>query len=143
MVQNTTQRSYLHRWGVITIALLVSLAVTSCAFPEEAFDGTLDGTYYINGIDRDSTEYSGTVVITATDDPNVYEMQWIITGSIQTGTGTVNGDELLIEWNAMEGFDTASQGTGTYTISPDGELTGERSVAGQPGTATEEVFPLK
>nr|MDJ0954519.1 hypothetical protein [Acidimicrobiia bacterium] len=113
------------------------------AFPEEAFDGTLEGSYYLNGVDRDGVEYSGTLVITTTDDPSVYDMQWIVTGSIQTGTGVVSGSEMTIEWDAVEGFDAASYGAGRYSISPDGELTGERTVAGQEGTATEEAFPIK
>lgn len=127
----------------ITLALVLTFSIASCAFPEEGSDGSLDGTYYLNGEDRDGVEYSGTLVIGVTDDPGVYEMQWIVTGSIQTGNGTVDGDSLIIEWNAMEGFDTASHGTGRYDISPEGELSGERTVAGQQGVATEEAFPVR
>jgi len=131
------------RWVTFTLALVVSLLVASCVFPEEGFDGTLEGTYFLNGIDRDETEYSGTLVLTSTEDPNVYEMQWIITGSIQTGTGTVTGSDLLIEWAAVEGFDTASRGSGVYLISDNGDMSGERTVEGQPGVATEEAFAIK
>jgi hypothetical protein len=127
----------------ITLALLLVLAFASCAFPEEGSDGSLDGSYYLNGVDRDGVEYSGTLVIDMTDDPDVYQLQWIVTGSIQTGTGTVDGESLMIEWNAMEGFDAASHGTGRYDISPEGDLSGERTVAGQEGVATEEAFPIK
>jgi hypothetical protein len=130
-------------WLPATLALLLILLVTSCAFPEEGSDGSLDGTYYMNGVDRDGVEYSGTLVIAATGDPDVYDMQWIITGSIQTGTGTVDGNSVIIEWAAMEGFDAASHGSGHYNISADGELTGERTVANQEGVATEEAFPIK
>jgi len=126
-----------------TLALALSLLVGSCVFPEEGFDGTLEGTYFRNGVDRDETEYSGTLILTSTEDPNVYEMQWIITGSIQTGTGTVEGADLLIEWAAVEGFDTASHGSGIYSIADNGDMSGERTVAGQPGTATEDAFAIK
>jgi len=126
-----------------TLALALSLLVGSCVFPEEGFDGTLEGTYFLNGVDRDETEYSGTLILTSTEDPNVYEMQWIITGSIQTGTGTVEGADLLIEWAAVEGFDTASHGSGIYSIADNGDMSGERTVAGQPGTATEDAFAIK
>ena len=131
------------RWIAITLALVLTFAAASSAFPEEGFDGTLEGTYYINGVDRDGVEYSGTLVITTTDDAAVYAMQWILTGAIQTGTGVVTGNDLVIEWKAVEGFDTASFGAGRYAISAEGELNGERTVAGQEGTATEEAFPVK
>lgn len=138
-----THRRTSLQWGAITLAILLSLAIAGCAFPEEGYDGDLNGTYFLNGVDRDGTEYSGTLTITETTDPDVYDMQWIVTGSIQTGTGTIDGTELTIEWHAMEGFDTASHGSGRYTVSVDGDLNGERTVAGQPGVATEEAFPVK
>lgn len=128
---------------LLTLALLLITAISACAFPEEAFDGSLEGSYYVNGFDHQDVEYSGLLTITATGDPEVYEMQWIITGSVQIGTGTVAGDELLVQWNAIEGYDTSSTGTARYTISDDGELRGERAVAGQEGSGTEEAFPIR
>ena len=130
-------------WAAITLATLLAFTTAGCAFPEEGYDGDLEGTYYLNGIDRDGTEYSGTLTITATEDPDVYDMQWIVTGSIQTGIGTVTAGEISIEWTAMEGFDEASRGSGQYTISSDGGLAGERTVSGQTGVAEEEAFPVK
>lgn len=135
--RNRTSRAF------ITLALLVASLTSSCAFPEQGFDGSLEGTYYLNGVDRDGTEYSGTLIIAPADEGDVYDMQWIVTGSIQTGTGTIDGDTLIIEWAAMEGFDAASHGDGQYSISPGGDLSGERTVAGQDGTAVEEAFPVK
>ena len=129
--------------ATITLALIVMLAAAACAFPEEGFDGDLQGDYYINGVDQKGNEYGGSLTITATDQVGVYQMQWIITGSIQSGVGTVSGDQLIVEWGALQGFDTSSQGTATYRISPDGELTGERTVAGEDGTGTEEAFPVR
>jgi hypothetical protein len=122
---------------------LLVYGVAACAFPEEGFDGSLEGNYYINGFDQQGAEYGGSLSITATDDPQVYEMQWIITGSIQTGTATVSGDQLLAEWAALEGFDTASRGTAVYEITPEGELRGERKVDGQDGIGTEEALPVR
>lgn len=130
-------------WAIVTLALLLTFAVAACAFPEESFDGSLEGTYYLNGFDQQGTEYGGSLAITPTADPNVYDMQWIITGAIQTGTGTVSGTQLLVEWQALEGFDAASRGTAVYDISTDGELTGERRVDGEDGVGTEEAFPIR
>ena len=129
--------------AIITLALIVVLTAAGCAFPEEGFDGDLEGDYYINGVDQKGNEYGGSLTITATDEAGVYEMHWIITGSIQSGTGTVSGDRLVVEWGALQGFESSSQGTAIYEISPDGELTGERTVAGEDGTGTEEAFPIR
>lgn len=127
----------------VTIALLLATAISSCAFPEEVFDGSLDGDYYVNGFDHRGGEYSGVLTITTTVGSNVYDMQWIVTGSVQEGTGAVQGNRLVVEWNALQGFDALAHGDAVYEISPDGELRGERTVAGQEGTGTEEAFPLR
>jgi hypothetical protein len=129
--------------ATITLALIVALATAACAFPEEGFDGDLEGDYYINGIDQKGNEYGGSLTITATSDPDVYEMQWIITGSIQSGVGILSDEELVAEWGALEGFDSSSQGRAVYRITPGGELIGERTVTGEDGVGTEEAFPIR
>lgn len=132
------------RWLIATtIALILGLLVGGCAIPEEAFDGSVDGDYYINGIDPQGVEYSGLLTITGTDDPSQYRMQWIITGSVQEGVGRVDDGRLLVEWDAIEGYDTESKGTADYEILDNGELRGERTISGQTGTGTEEAFPVK
>ena len=125
-----------------TIALIVALLVAACAIPEEGFDGSLEGDYYINGVDPQGVEYSGLLTITPSDEVDTYEMQWIVTGSVQQGMGRVEGSRLSVSWDAIEGFDTASYGVASYQITEEGELVGERSVAGQEGTGTEEAFPI-
>lgn len=132
-----------HLWAIVTLALVVTFAAGACAFPEQAFDGSLDGTYYLNGFDQEGTEYGGSLTVTSTPDPDVYEMQWIITGAIQIGTGTVSGTQLLVEWESLEGFDSSTRGTAVYEISSDGELNGERRVDGREGFGTEEAFPIR
>jgi hypothetical protein len=130
-------------WVSLTLALLTIVIFSSCAFPEQGFDGSLAGTYYLNGVDPEGTEYGGTMEIMATDQPDVYDVQWIITGSIQTGTGTVTGNEFDVEWEVLEGYNSSSHGTAHYDISAEGELNGERTVAGEEGTGTEEAFPIR
>lgn len=122
---------------------MLAFVISGCAFPEESFDGTLAGDYFVNGVDQQGTEYSGRLTVTATDDPDVYDMQWIITGSVQAGTGTLDGHQLRVEWHAIEGYDASSHGDAVYEITSEGELHGERTVAGATGTATEEVFPIR
>ncbi len=145
MVSSQKPINLRHRtsWATITLALVLIFVTTACAFPEETFDGSLDGEYYVNGFDHQGTEYGGSLIVIATDTADVYEMEWIITGAIQTGIGTVSGDQLAVEWEALEGFDTSSHGTALYTITTDGELIGERSVSGQEGVGSEEAFPVK
>ncbi len=126
-----------------TIAIMLALLVGSCAIPEEEFDGSIEGDYYINGFDPQGVEYSGLLTITATSDPATYDLQWIVTGSVQEGSGTVEGNRLVVEWDAIEGYDTLSYGTAVFDISPNGELKGERTVFGQEGIGTEEAFPVK
>lgn len=128
---------------MLTLALLLSSAISGCAFPEEAFDGDLEGSYYVNGFDHQDVEYSGLLTITTTAAPNEYAMQWIITGSVQEGTGTVDGNRLVVEWDALEGYDSASRGTAIYEINADGELNGARMVEGLDGVGTEEAFPIR
>lgn len=126
-----------------TIALISALLVAACAIPEEGFDGSIEGDYYINGVDPQGVEYSGLLTITQSEDPASYELQWIITGSVQRGMGRVEGSRLSATWDAIEGFDTASYGTASYEITAEGELVGERTVAGQEESGTEEAFPIR
>ena len=127
----------------MTIALVLGNLMASCAFPEEAFDGSLEGTYYINGFDHQGVEYGGHLSITPTDQDDTYDMQWNVTGSVQEGVGTISGDRLLVDWEAIDGFDDASHGTAVYEIGEDGELNGERTVEGQDGVGTEEALPIR
>ena len=132
------------RLGVATtLALILGLLVSACAIPEEAFDGSLEGDYYINGGDPEGVEYSGLLTITVSERPDTYEMQWIVTGSVQRGFGRVEGSRLIADWDAIEGYDTASFGTASYEITSEGELIGERTVSGQEGAGTEEAFPVR
>ncbi len=129
-------------WAQITLAMVLVITTGACAFPEEAFDVSLEGTYSINGFDHRGNEYGGTLIITPTDDSEVFELEWIITAAIQTGVGTLSDDELQVRWEAVAGFDTSSQGTAVYQIGEDGKLVGERTVDGQDGVGTEEAFPV-
>ena len=129
--------------AAMTLALLLALVISACAIPEEAFDGSLEGDYYINGVDPEGVEYSGLLTITLADRPDTYELQWIVTGSVQRGFGRVEGSRLTADWDAIEGYDTASFGTASYEITDEGELIGERTVAGQNGAGTEEAFLVR
>jgi hypothetical protein len=129
--------------GVALIAFLVMLY--SCALPgdlpvgQSNTDG-LAGTYTINGIDPTGFDYSGTVVISSTDQPDVFEMDWIVTGSLVHGVATQTGSELDVVWETTSAV-AAGSGTANYVIQPDGRLVGTRNIVGFDSPGSEEIFP--
>ncbi len=136
------------RLALVTVALLILTA--GCAFPEQGADSPdqIEGTYYVNGIDGRGIEYGGRLEITPGDGADRYAMQWIITGSVQIGTGARDGDVIEAEWSTVDGLvnqqgTTRSYGTVTYTILSDGSLDGTRTIVGQTEIGTEEAFPVK
>ncbi len=131
-------------WWVVGIAaFLVFLYVT--ALPGDFAVGRDDeegiaGTYTVNGVDATGLEYSGTVVITSTDDADRYDVEWIITNAIQAGSGLVEGSTFTATWTTSAAVEPAS-GRSVYEITDDGRLVGQRflDTGGEP--ATEELFP--
>lgn len=125
------------------LTLSLTLFLTACSEPgSEVVDGAgIVGTYTVNGTDANDVEYSGTVVIEATDRRDVYVIQWIVTGAIQEGTARRVGDTLEVEWRGVEGLGSSASGTARYTINDDGTLVGTRTIDGADGVGTEEVFP--
>lgn len=99
------------------------------------------GSYAVNGFDPLGTEYSGHLTITEGEGLNRYHLQWIITGSIQEGTGGIVGNRLEVEWRTVDGFNRDARGTAEYTVTEAGELHGTRTVVGSDEVGTEEAFP--
>lgn len=135
---------------LVLLAAAVLVLTAACAFPQQGADPTGDiaGTYYVNGTDSRDIEYGGRLEITPGDEPDHYAMQWIITGSVQIGTGVRDGDVIEAEWSTVEGLVTQegmdrSFGTVTYTIASDGTLNGVRRTAGLTEVGTEEAFPIR
>ena len=129
------------------IAVLAASAIllVGCAFPQQGKDAPdeVGGTYYVNGTDSRGTEYGGQLILTPTDNPDEFAMQWTITGSVQTGMGTWDGTTLDATWSTIEGFAPAS-GTVTYVLEGgDGTLIGERHMDGLDGVGYEEAFPVR
>lgn len=124
--------------------MTLSLLLVGCAFPQQGTDtpDEIGGTYYVNGTDSRGSEYGGQLVITQLDTTTDYEMQWIITGNVQTGTGIWNGSTLNASWNTIEGFEPA-RGTVSYTLEDDGSLVGVRHMDGIDGVGYEEAFPVR
>ena len=132
------------------VLVLLLLAVSGCGEDEgsnrapDASAGNvpaLPGTYVVNGIDPVGTEYGGHLTITEGEGLNRYHLQWIITGSIQEGTGSLEGNRLIIEWATLQGVNRQARGTAEYTVTEAGELYGTRTVVGSEEIGTEEAFP--
>jgi hypothetical protein len=133
--------------GAGVAAFLVFLYFTALpnTFPADSDgdsgrDGSLAGTYTINGVDHLGTEYSGTVTIVDGPSPDRYEIEWVVTGAIQQGTGLLEGQTLTADWASVA---SAAPGSGrtVYTIADDGALVGQRFVDGVTEPGTETLFP--
>ena len=128
-------------WVILVVGAFL---LVGCVFPQQGTDtpGEIGGTYYVNGTDSRDTEYGGQLIITPMDNTDEFAMQWIITGSVQTGTGEWDGTTLTANWSTIEGFEPAS-GTASYTLEDDGTLIGERHMDGYDTTGYEEAFPVR
>ena len=98
------------------------------------------GSYSVNGLDPLGTEYGGNLTIKPGASPAEYLLQWIVTGSIQEGSGKLDGNKLRVEWRTVEGIKPSS-GVTTYTVTTKRELYGDRAVSGLPKVGTEKAFP--
>jgi len=134
----------MHRrlWWLLIIAVgLVFLYFT--ALPGDLAVGRDDstgiaGTYTVNGVDPTGLEYSGTAVIV--DTGSGYDIEWIVTGVIQRGIGTLVGDTLTATWEATSSAGGGS-GRSIYIVGDDGALIGERFIDGVDEPGVEELFP--
>ena len=124
-------------------ALLAGLLlVAGCAFPQQGTDtpDEVGGTYYVNGTDALEQEYGGQLIITPND--GSYEMQWIITGVIQTGVGDFDGRMLEGNWRTIEPDTMQTAGTFSFELQDDGSLIGARTTEGWDTEGYEEAFPV-
>lgn len=101
----------------------------------------LVGEYVVNGFDPLGTEYGGSLVIRAGDQTGEYHLQWIVTGSIQEGTGRLQGNQLLVDWHSIAGFREQSSGKAIYTVTVKRELYGVRTVDGYDKEGSEQAYP--
>ena len=82
------------------------------------------GAYSVNGEDPIGTEYGDNLTVKPGASPTGYLRQWIVTGSIQEGSGKLDGNKLRVEWRTVEGIKPSS-GVTTYTVTTKRELYGE------------------
>ncbi len=99
------------------------------------------GSYALNALDPTGEQYGGTLTITNGDQLNDYKFQWLISGGIQEGTGTLEGNQLTFTWNSLAGTDQVVSGTGVYTVTVNGELHGTRTIDGVETPGQETAYP--
>ncbi len=134
------------KWlGWLAAIAAFGLMLYTCALPGDLPAGRtgsgIAGTYTINGVHSSGEEYSGTVVITETATGGTFDIEWLITGTIQRGTGVQRGDRLTVDWQSVAAADGDIRGGGSYRIDVDGRLVGTRTVSGVDEPSTEELFP--
>ena len=129
--------------------LLLAISLTACrGDPAElGMDASADnlpniiGSYALNATDPTGEEYGGTLTITEGDQPNEYKFQWLISGGIQQGIGSLEGNKLTFTWNSLAGTDQDISGVGEYTITVDGQLYGTRTIDGLDSPGIETAYP--
>ena len=129
----------------IPVVLLIALSaggIAMCGLPGDTLrDGPgIAGTYVVNGFDPSEVEYSGTVTIVERSDGD-YDIEWIVTGTIQRGTGTLVNDRFTVDWVTVTSPRGESSGTAVYVVGDDGVRRGTRTVDGVDEPGTEEIFP--
>ena len=132
------------KWVVAIGAFLVM--IYSCALPQQLAvgrddEGALPGIYTVNGVDPVGTEYSGTLTIRATNRIDRFDVEWVVTGGIQVGVGTLRGDVLEVVWNEVTNATGQGPATTEYRIEASGEMVGTWLAEGIDTPAVEQVFP--
>jgi predicted small lipoprotein YifL len=132
------------------LLLLLALTVTACGRKPPAplgADAPADhvpeiiGAYALNAEDATHERYGGSLFITTGSQPGEYNLQWLVSGDIQEGVGTLEGNQLTFTWKSVEGTDQHLTGYGVYTVTVNGELYGERFVDGVDQPGTESAYP--
>ena len=125
---------------LLLVAVLVFMIPACLPAQLEQGPGIL-GSYVVNGVDPNGTEYTGRVSITEGSGPGEVEIEWVVTGAIIHGTGRLSGDTLSVDWETVSGPRGVSSGTAEYTVTDAGHLVGTRLVDGIDTPGTEEIFP--
>ena len=127
--------------GAAIVAAIVFLALFTAPnqTPPDDDDDPWTGRWLINGQSAQDTEYSGSLTIRRA--ATGYELQWLVTGDISLGEGTVNGRRLQATWHSTSTITAEATGTASYIIDADGKLQGTRSIDGVDGFGTEAGEP--
>lgn len=132
------------------LIVLIAIVLTACAPRKPAplgADAPADnvpnilGSYALNANDPTGEQYGGTLTVFASEAADEYKLQWLVSGDIQEGVGTLKGNQLTFTWHSIPGTDQDISGSGTYTVTVNGELYGVRYISGVEEPGTEAAYP--
>lgn len=83
------------------VALAASLFAQDSTPPSTGPTTGVGGTYTVEGKNPNGGAYEGTCTITG-DAASGYQFNWTIGSDNYTGTGTLDGDTLTVDWGAPE-----------------------------------------
>ena len=135
---------------IIALLLLLAISLTACGRRTPAPLGAdapadnvpnIQGNYALNATDPSGEQYGGTLSISTGDQPNEYKLQWLISGGVHEGTGTLEGNTLKVIWHSVSGDFESLSGTASYTVTVNGELHGERFIDGVKDPGQETAYP--
>jgi eukaryotic-like serine/threonine-protein kinase len=118
-------------------AFLASIPTNNAPSPKVETDGArIAGSYTVEGSNPNGSQYSGTAVIKQSG--SSYAMTWNIANQKFSGSGTLSGKTLTINWKGS-GSNAGQGGTVVYTLVSNGVLKGVWAN----GSGAETLSPIK
>ncbi len=120
--------------AVVAVVVVLALLIAPNPAPADADGDPYTGRWLINGTDAQDVGYSGSLIIEGTDEG--YDLEWIVTGSILTGSAVPTAQGLEGRWETESGIGPQRSGTVSYVV--EGEtLIGVTTIDGVAGTGSE------
>lgn len=135
---------------ILILMLILALSLSACGRKPPASLGadaptdqvpSIIGSYALNANDPTGEQYGGTLTVFAGETADAYNLQWLISGGIHEGSGTLSGNQLTFTWHSVSGTDQDVSGSGSYTVTVNGELYGNRVVDGVVTGFVESAYP--
>ncbi len=136
-----------HRFAIVLLTLVLALAGcrSKLQLAPDADPNALPplgGHYLVNGNDPyEQGTYGGRMVIEPGPEPGTYRLTWLIREAFLQGQGRIEGNQLIVTWEAAPGSARPLRGTARYTITQSGQLYGQRWVEGLEQPIEEQIFP--
>ena len=135
---------------ILILMLILAMSLSACGRKPPAALGadapadqvpSIIGSYALNANDPTGEQYGGTLSVFAGEAVNEYNLQWLVSGGIHEGSGTLSGNQLTFTWHSVSGTDQEISGSGSYTVTVNGELYGNRAVDGVVTGFVESAYP--
>lgn len=134
-----TRTTILVTLGVVAFVGVLAFSIAPDPVDPDDDGDPFTGRWLVNGTDAEGVEYSGSLTIAT--EAGSYDLQWIVTGGINSGVGELRSGRLTANWITVDGVIPGRAGTAAYLVDVDGNLQGVTTVDGAEGTGEEEGFP--